>query len=529
MNARSQVLALMVGLLIVALVPTGVRAEPSITVSPTSGPPGTLVTVTGGGFASGAAVEVLWYTMEGNRVSGSGFVEVSSTVANAVAGSSGAWTASFVTPYDLGGPPHRIEAVASGSSAAEATFTLLRQTWISPTSGPEGTIIEVEMVGGGWTQYDNNIAITYDNAFLGFACSFNSGGNISVFIQATGGLGPHLITVYPALYYGPSNGPTPWKHPVLNVNDLPVRYEIQQFTFEITESASSERTYVRGTDLRSVTAPDTLVIPAVPAVPINDGTPQLTVGNGGSGIVGTPLPYALAGFAPNTRVDLRWNSVIGATRIEDDDNKGWVMTPTNSTLTSVTTDAQGRALASVPVPSDFGGDHLIEAVVAGDVMATATWRLVPSFTAELSADGSQVIVHARGLGYEKYTAAWEVLYDNRLMGWMSAFTSRGSVDITVPVVGKPGTHSIDIMEGTGGWPYLNMQQSPWPWEPAVRFSFTIEAPETTTQTTQTSAAGIPVWLGMGAIVAAVATGFLAGRVRRRPSTPSVEPARESDA
>jgi len=134
----------------------------------------------------------------------------------------------------------------------------------------------------------------------------------------------------------------------------------------------------------------------------------------------------------------------------------------------------------------------------------------------LSADGSQVIVHARGLGYEKYTAVWEILYDNRLMGWMSAFTSRGSVDVTVPVVGTPGTHSIDIHEGTGGWPYLNMQQSPWPWEPAVRFAFTIQAPAPATQAT---AVNVPLWLTGAAIVAAVAVGFLAGRVRRRSSVP----------
>ncbi|HKZ47689.1 MAG TPA: hypothetical protein VJ397_02760 [Thermoplasmata archaeon] len=526
MNERASVLALLMALAVLTQVPVGVRAEPAMTLSPTSGPPGTSVTVTGSGFFAGAAVDVFWYTMEGNRVSGSGFLEVGYRITGALADGSGQWTASFVVPYDLGGPPHRLVANVSGDDVAEASFTLTRQSSITPTSGPEGTIIEFQMVGGGWTQYDNNIAITYDNAFLGFACSFNSGGNISVYIQASGGVGPHLITVYPAIYYGPSNGPTPWKHPVLNVNDLPVRYEIQQFTFEITESTSSVRTYLRGTDLKPITAPDTLVIPTAPAVPILDGTPQLTVGNGGNGIVGTPLPYALAGFPPNTRVDLKWNSVVGVTKIDEDDNKGWVMTPTNSTLTSVTTDGQGRALASVPVPSDFGGDHLIEALVAGEVKATATWRLVPSFTADLSADGSQVIIHARGLGYEKYTAAWEILYDNRLMGWMSAFTSRGSVDVTVPIVGTPGTHSIDIYEGTGGWPYLNMQQSPWPWEPAVRFAFTIQAPAPATQAT---AVNVPLWLTGAAIVAAVAVGFLAGRVRRRTAAPSVEPVQESDA
>ena len=68
---------LLASLLSLSVGPSAVSAEPvSLTLSPTEGPPGTSVLVTGGGFPPGSPVDIVWHTMEGNRVSGSGFTEV---------------------------------------------------------------------------------------------------------------------------------------------------------------------------------------------------------------------------------------------------------------------------------------------------------------------------------------------------------------------------------------------------------------------------------------------------------------------
>src|SRR3970040_1476266 len=252
---RSLLLALaVVPLLILVGVPRNAAAEPSLVLSPTEGPPGTAVVASGAGVAPGAAVEILWYTMEGNRVSGSGFVAVNQTIAAGTADAAGGYSIPFAAPYDLGGPEHRVEAVVGGVAVATAAFVLARDAWIAPTEGPEGTLVEVRLVAGGWTQFDNNIAILWDNRFLGFACSFNSQGNISVWVQAVGGVGPHVLSIYPALYWGPSDGPTPWKHPMMNPQDAPTPYAIEELRFTVTSGAGMSRN--EGTDLRDVTAPD---------------------------------------------------------------------------------------------------------------------------------------------------------------------------------------------------------------------------------------------------------------------------------
>jgi len=507
--------AALASFLVLAGVPPLAAAEPTLALSPTSGPPGTSVVAGGAGVAPGATVEILWYTMEGNRVSGSGFVEVSQSVASGTADAGGAFSISFSAPYDLGGPAHRVEAVVGGSAVAEVEFVLARDAWITPTEGPEGTLIEVRLVAGGWTQFDNNVALTWDNRFLGFACSFNSQGNITVWVQAVGGVGPHVLGVYPALYWGPSDGPTPWKHPVLNVEDLPTEYAIEEFTFRVTEGTGVSGSVAR--DLEAVTAPDSLAIPSLPAVPVEDGTPRLTVGNGGKAVAGGDFPYALAGFPANAQVDLRWSTVTTETTTGGtlgDKFLGWVGTPVSQTLATVTVDATGKASGTLETPMDFGGVHLVEALVDGVVLTTADWWIIPRFTADLHDEGRRIELHATGLGWEKYTAVWDVLYDGSLSGFVSAFTGQGSVAISLPVVGAPGLHTIEIHEGSNAWPYLNMHESPWPWEPVYRFSFTIEEPAV--------AAGEPVVsasvLGLAIVVSAVLGFAASAALRRRKGT-----------
>ena len=45
---------------------------------------------------------------------------------------------------------------------------------MSPRSGPAGTPVTIHLKGVGWTEYDNIYVATYDNAYMGYACGFNS-------------------------------------------------------------------------------------------------------------------------------------------------------------------------------------------------------------------------------------------------------------------------------------------------------------------------------------------------------------------
>lgn len=498
-------------LLVLLAVPSPAMADATLTLTPSEGPPETPVTASGAGVPPGAAVSILWFTMEGNRVSGSGFVEVNQTIAAGIADAQGRYSITFVAPYDLGGPAHRVQAAVAGATVAESSFVLARDAWITPTEGPEGTLIEVRLVAGGWTQFDNNIAILWDNRFLGFACSFNSQGNISVWVQAVGGVGPHVLSIYPALYWGPSDGPTPWKHPMMNPQDAPTPYAIEELSFTVTSGAGISRN--KGTDLRDVTAPDSLAIPNLAAVPVLDGTPHFTLGNGGKAVAGGQMPYALAGFSANAEVEIRWQTVTMETKIGGallDKFYGWEATGVNETLATVPVDATGKASGTLQTPMDFGGLHIVEAVVGGNALASAEWWIIPKFAAGLNADGTRIEIHGTGLGWEKYTSVWDILYDGALFGWVSAFTGEGSVDVSLPVVGAPGLHTIEIHEGSNAWPYLNMHESPWPWEPVYRFAFTIPEPDSGAALE----ANILLWALPPLFLAVAVIGFLGGRIRK---------------
>lgn len=64
----------------------------------------------------------------------------------------------------------------------------------------EGQDVTLSLKGVGWTQFDNTMAVTYDNNYIGYSCGFNSNGWVVVHFPAVGGVGTHLIDLYP-LYY----------------------------------------------------------------------------------------------------------------------------------------------------------------------------------------------------------------------------------------------------------------------------------------------------------------------------------------
>jgi hypothetical protein len=65
------------------------------------------------------------------------------------------------------------------------------------------------------------MAVTYDNNYIGYSCGFNSNGWVVVHFPAVGGVGTHLIDLYP-LYYNlqPSfAGTTYGARPVIDLED----------------------------------------------------------------------------------------------------------------------------------------------------------------------------------------------------------------------------------------------------------------------------------------------------------------------
>jgi hypothetical protein len=162
----------------------------NVSVTPTSGPAGTQVTVSGEAFA---------------------------------------------TPDDLGGV-HALW-VATGNDKKQGAF------WIAPTAlpldvmrGPVGTTFRIHLKGVGWSETANIYTVLYDNATSGYACAFNSQGDIEIFLQATGEPGWHFIDLYPAIYKGKETRPNNYRLPQLTYADDHPGEDLPRFrfAFEVT-------------------------------------------------------------------------------------------------------------------------------------------------------------------------------------------------------------------------------------------------------------------------------------------------------
>ena len=103
----------------------------------------------------------------------------------------------------------------------------------------EGQDVTLSLKGVGWTQLDNTFAVDYDNNYIGYSCGFNTNGWVVVHFPAVGGVGTHIIDLYP-LYYTlqPSYANVPYgTRPVLdwknNEAGLALGYQLPAIHFTI--------------------------------------------------------------------------------------------------------------------------------------------------------------------------------------------------------------------------------------------------------------------------------------------------------
>jgi hypothetical protein len=175
----------------------------NISLSPTQGPVGTRATLRGEGFPANAVLDLVWQTYVGNRVSGNGFAPQEKSIAKVKVGSDGRIEFPLTIPEDLGGR-HGLELRDGEKPVATAYFAIETSiVSITPTSGPVGTPISIHLKGVGWTEYDNLFAVTYDNAYMGYACGFNTQGDVVINFTAAGTPGEHVIDLFPGIYQGP--------------------------------------------------------------------------------------------------------------------------------------------------------------------------------------------------------------------------------------------------------------------------------------------------------------------------------------
>jgi hypothetical protein len=217
-------------------------ADAKLTLTPTQGPVGTRAALRGEGFAGGAMLKLVWQTYVGSRVSGNGFEPQENAIGTVQVGPDGRIDVPVTIPDDLGGL-HGLALRDEGKTVARAFFvTETSIVKMSPTSGPVGTPVTIHLKGVGWTEYDNIYIATYDNAYMGYACGFNSQGDVVINFQATGEPGEHIIDLYPGIYQGPPTEPQLlYRQPQLTYADDHPGNKIPalRFKFEVTAPRNS--------------------------------------------------------------------------------------------------------------------------------------------------------------------------------------------------------------------------------------------------------------------------------------------------
>jgi hypothetical protein len=209
----------------------------SLALTPTQGPVGTRASLGGHGFPPAASLQLVWQTYVGSRVSGEGFEPEERPLGSVTVGRDGRLDAPLTVPDDLGGL-HGVALRRGDQTLARAFFVIETSiVSMSPAAGPVGTPVTIHLKGVGWTEYDNIYVATYDNAYMGYACGFNSQGDVVINFQASGAPGPHIIDLYPGIYQGPPTEPQLlYRQAQLTyADDHPGnRIPALRFTFEVT-------------------------------------------------------------------------------------------------------------------------------------------------------------------------------------------------------------------------------------------------------------------------------------------------------
>ena len=167
----------------------------------TSGTILTKVGVSATGLTPNVPVDVVWASVVGNRVNCTGqcWNFVYAPLGKATAAADGSLSTTITVPDGLGGW-HAVQLVQAGQVKAQTSYFVRRSFVSVPKVVKAGKPFIVELKGVGWTQLDNTVAVTYDNAYIGYACGFNSNGYVRIQLFATGEPGTHLIDLYPLLY-----------------------------------------------------------------------------------------------------------------------------------------------------------------------------------------------------------------------------------------------------------------------------------------------------------------------------------------
>jgi hypothetical protein len=457
-------------------------ADAGITITPSGGPTGVKIYVSGAGFGPGEKVGVYWDSTG------------STPLATATADSSGAFSATVTAQSGTDGR-HLIAAKGLSTGwKASRSFTL--GSWqatdqsaisVDPANGAADTAVVVtgqnflpnEKVGVYWDS-TGSTALTTVTA--------DANGRISATVRATGGVaGRHLIatkgltsgwkasrsfTIAPSVTAKPDRG------------DAGTALQITAQGFGASETVelrwetvsgdvlSTFTTDANGTGNGSLTIPANASLGAhqfvaigqqsgaktIGAIRVTTSTPTV-IASPASGYVGSRINLTVGGFAAKERVGVYWDSRTDST-------------------SSATTDDAGLVTFSAAVPTMPGGQHTItlKGATSGKT-ATASFTITPSLTLSAASAARGARVTASGKGWTTGTTV--SVYWNRsgtrtgTLLCSATVRSTGSVDCsfvtpsgtngqTYPVVAISGSTSVSASLTINGVSATAAESAPAP-------------------------------------------------------------------
>ena len=457
MNKKYVSLALF-SILLFGLVVTGLsnsaHAVATLTLSPTSGPPGVSVTVTGSGFPADASVDILFD---------------SSFRDSTTASPTGTFTKSITIPTDASVGTHKIKASFGTSEIPEATFTVTSSTptiTLSPTSGPVGSSV---MVAGSNFPVSTSITVKFGTATVTtipstvtsstsgtFSASFTipSGAAAgSHTVTATGGTSTATatFTVGGTVTISPTSGAVGTTVTVSGSSfgaskTITIKFDSTTVTTNpatITTTASglfSSATFVVPSGVtagsHTVSASDGTITGSAIFTVSPSATITLSPTSGG---VSTSVTISGSGFTASSSVTVKFDTTTIAT-----------------TPASITATASGTFSATITVPSTTTvGNHTISASDTVGKTASALFNVIVPAVITLSPTAGQrgITVTLSGSSFNPSSAITVKFDSTTLATTPSTLTTTASgafsATVTIPSTASAGSHTITATDGAG--------------------------------------------------------------------------------
>jgi len=445
----------------------------ALDVSPSQGPEGTPITISGKGLPANVTFPLTWSTADGGWVAevlpntvnymGVKYVKYNVDMATVTTDATGAFSYKTTIPRDFGAV-HDIYAVKDGVAIAHGGFQVNPTLSITPKSGPIGTEITVTYTGMGPNLYTGGSSVLWDNGASGAAQAIWTRGTTVFKMRASGAVGNHYIgmTAGIGVQY-------------MNVKQSPVPYSKGSVAlFKVTKDAGAPAAYI---EYPAVVEPSISQRTTLSDVGLDPETKAVASLSATSGVVGTKVKLDVKGLTSTGPLSIVWSTVVGNRVNCPPGATCWVY---NGVPLGTATPTSGAISQDVTIPDNLGGWHviqvkkgeLIEAQIpfyvkesifnyvdkAGKVLSAGI-ALADSNPATKnfpeSRDGSgtptrtfhvgdEFTIAMKGVGWTQLDNTMAVSYDNSYIGYGCGFNSNGYMVVHLTATGALGTHIIDL-------------------------------------------------------------------------------------